>query len=128
MVRSEIATVHILPHTNFTFFKTSSEDIDGCCSATRRAIELKFILEQRAYTPSNISKAQPKRLRNKKVILISPLSFFIAVHGMILHRHFTIFYESDPNYFFKLRNNYYSSWDISLIISRRFAPILPKKN
>ena len=78
------STVHILPHTNFTFFRTSSKDIDGCCSATRYAIELKIVLEQRAFIPYNISKAQPKRLRNKKVNLIFLLTFFLAVHGRTL--------------------------------------------
>ena len=78
-----VPVVAILPHTNFTFFRRSSKDIDGCCSATRYAIELKIVLEQRAFIPYNISKAQPKRLRNKKVSLISPLTFFLEVHGTI---------------------------------------------
>ena len=38
------------------------------------------------YISYNISKAQPKRLRNKTVSLISPLSFFVAVHGISYFR------------------------------------------
>ena len=42
---------------------------------------LKIAVEQRTYTPYNISKAQLKRLRNKTVGYIFPLSFFVEVHG-----------------------------------------------
>ena len=55
----------------------------GCCCLPRCSPGLKIEGEQRTYTTYNISKAQPKRLRNKKVILIFPLSFFNEVHGRI---------------------------------------------
>ena len=63
------------------FFQTPVFHAVACYYRPTCPLVLKIAVEQRACTHYNISKAQLKRLRNKIVSLIFPLSFFVAVHG-----------------------------------------------
>ena len=71
----------ILTHAEFSVFKSFRVHIYDPFSKTRKSFELKTVQEQLAGIPCKMSKDEQKRMSNKKVTSILPLTFFLAVHG-----------------------------------------------
>ena len=73
--------VLFLPHANFSFFENVPFGAHDIWDTIPRSLLAKIIPEHRAYPTYNISKAQPKRISSKKVMLIFLLKFIVDTHG-----------------------------------------------
>ena len=72
----------ILAHAQIVIFKSSRIHIYDPFSKTRKSLELKTVQEQLADIPRKMSKDEEKRISNKKVTLILPLTFVLAVEDL----------------------------------------------
>ena len=79
-----ILYVLFLPHAKFSFFGNAPFDAYDIWDTISRSLLAKIIPEHRAYTTYNISKARPKRISSKKVMLIFLWKFIFDTHGTVL--------------------------------------------